>query len=70
LRVAQSITNPKKDLIMRVFVTGAYAAEFVRAAESDLRAATRMLLKWEPTHNGLLADLTEGPYFASRSTSR
>ena len=55
---------------MRVFVTGAYAGEFVRAAESDLRAATRMLLKWEPTHNGLLADLTEGPYFASRSTSR
>ncbi len=39
-------------------------AHFAQASNPTSSARTRALLKWEPTHAGLLADLAEGHYFA------
>src|SRR5262249_6183624 len=47
-----------------------FLATFAPVHNPSSSDATRALLKWEPTHNGLLADLAEGHYFASPSTSR
>ncbi|MGA7122108.1 MAG: SDR family oxidoreductase [Polyangiaceae bacterium] len=39
-------------------------AHFAQISNPASSARTRTLLKWEPTHPGLLADLAEGHYFA------
>jgi nucleoside-diphosphate-sugar epimerase len=42
-----------------------FLATFAQVDNPSSSAATRALLKWDPTHNGLLADLAEGHYFSS-----
>jgi len=39
-------------------------AHFAQVNNPTSSARTRALLKWEPTHAGLLADIAEGHYFA------
>ena len=43
---------------------------FAQVDNPSSSAATRALLKWEPAHAGLLADLEERHYFESSPTSR
>jgi nucleoside-diphosphate-sugar epimerase len=38
-------------------------AHFAQISNPTSSARTRALLKWEPTHPGLVADLAEGHYF-------
>jgi nucleoside-diphosphate-sugar epimerase len=47
-----------------------FLAMFAQVDNPSSSAATRALLKWEPAHNGLLADLAEGHYFGSRPGAR
>src|SRR5262249_48785740 len=47
-----------------------FLGTFAQIDNPSSSAATRALLNWEPAHKGLLADLAEGHYFASPSTSR
>ena len=42
-----------------------FLATFARVDNPSSSAATRALLKWQPAHAGLLADLAERHYFAS-----
>jgi nucleoside-diphosphate-sugar epimerase len=47
-----------------------FLAAFAQIDNPSSSAATRALLKWEPTYAGLLSDLAERHYFESSSTSR
>ncbi len=47
-----------------------FLATFAQVDNPSSSAATRALLKWEPAHAGLLADLEERHYFESSPTSR
>jgi nucleoside-diphosphate-sugar epimerase len=44
-------------------------SHFAQVSNPTSSARTRALLKWEPTHAGLLADLAEGHYFADARTA-
>jgi len=43
-------------------------AHFAQVNNPTSSARTRALLRWEPTHAGLLADIAEGHYFANATT--
>ena len=45
-----------------------FLGTFAQVDSPSSSVATRALLKWEPTHAGLLADLAERHYFASSSS--
>jgi len=47
-----------------------FLAAFAQVDNPSSSAATRALLKWEPAHAGLLADLAERHYLEPSSTSR